>query len=163
MISKTGLLAIDAMTVLAGWPRERYAAAGAIAESIDAPQNYLSKLLHGMARAGLVQSQKGRRGGFRLARSPESISLLEVIRCIETKERWTGCLLGREDCTDGHDPCAVHARWCELRDGYRRLLEETTIADLTRGGGLPVDVGAPGRTADPTHQLTVGSFNSEPH
>ena len=159
MISKTGLLAIDAMTVLAGWPRERYVAAGAIAGSIDAPQNYLSKLLHGMARAGLVQSQKGRRGGFRLARSPESISLLEVIRCIESRERWSGCLLGRDECTQGRRPCAVHARWCELREGYRRLLQETTIADLTRGEGLPVESGAP--MTGPSHQLAAAPVGSD--
>ncbi len=104
-----------------------------------------------MARAGLVQSQKGRRGGFRLARAPESISLLDVIRCIESRERWSGCLLGREECTQGIEPCAVHARWSELREAYRQLLQETTIADLTRREGLPVEPGAPQPQAHVSH------------
>ena len=69
MLSKTGLHAVRAIVALARLPGGAYAGAGRIAQEISAPQNYLGKLLQSLADEGLVESQKGLGGGFRLARS----------------------------------------------------------------------------------------------
>jgi len=131
MISKTGIHAIRALTLLAELPEGTYVGAGAIAKTIGAPPNYLGKLLQLLTRENLVFSQKGLGGGFRLARNPETISLLEVVEPIEHVSRWSGCILGRNICSDVN-PCAIHNRWGVVRNAYIQLLEETRISDLVQ-------------------------------
>lgn len=133
MITKTGLHAVRAMIALASLPEGEYAGAASIARQIGAPHNYLGKLLQSLARKGLVQSQKGLGGGFRLRRSPEEITLLDVVEPIEHLSRWSGCILGRPECSEAN-PCVIHDRWKKVRGTYLKLLESTTIGDLVAKG-----------------------------
>jgi Rrf2 family protein len=110
-----------------------FAGAARIAQEIGAPQNYLGKLLKVMAAEGLVESQKGLGGGFRLARAAREISLFDIIEPIEHISRWSGCILGRAECSE-NDPCAIHDRWKSVRDAYLRMLQRTTIAELLSKG-----------------------------
>jgi Rrf2 family protein len=135
VITKTGLHAVRAMVALARLPEGAYAGAVNVARAIRAPQNYLGKLLQTLAREGLVQSQKGLGGGFRLARDPRSISLFDVVEPIEQISRWSGCILGHPQCADDV-PCAIHDRWKGVRNASLRLLQRTTIADLAANGEL---------------------------
>lgn len=131
MISRTGLHAVRALHALAELPERAFAGAQDIAARIGAPPNYLGKLLRTLALAGLLESQKGKGGGFRLARPPESISLFDVIDPIDHLSRWSGCFLGHATCSDD-TPCAVHAEWSRVRRVYIRFLEKTSVADLGR-------------------------------
>lgn len=133
MLSKTGLHAVRAIVALAKLPEGVYAGSARIAREIGAPQNYLGKLLKSMAEEGLVESQKGLGGGFRLARDPAEIVLLDVVDPIERISRWSGCILGRPECSESN-PCALHDRWKAVREAYRRMLEQTTIAELVAKG-----------------------------
>jgi len=137
MISKTGIHAIRALSVLTKLPQGVYAGAGEIAKEIDAPRNYLGKLLKTLANEGLLISQKGKGGGFRLARDPSKISLYEVMDPIEHLSRWTNCLLGHGECS-AQSPCTLHSRWGKVRDVYLQFLRETTITDVTIQGTGPV-------------------------
>jgi len=129
MLSKTGIHAIRAVIALAELPEGAFGGATVIAQSIQAPKNYLGKLLQMLARDGLLESQKGLGGGFRLARDPRTITLLDVVEPIEHISRWNGCILGRETCSE-QNPCAMHDRWKTVRDAYLVMLGETTIAQL---------------------------------
>jgi len=131
MMSKTGVHALTALAALAKLSHGSYAGTGDIAKAIGAPRNYLGKLLQALIREGLVESQKGKGGGFRLARHPETITLLDVMEPVSRVGRWTGCFLGRPSCSDTA-PCAVHERWETARDAYFRFLRETTVADLAQ-------------------------------
>jgi Rrf2 family protein len=133
VLSKTGIHAVRAMVALARLPEGVYAGAGRIAQEIGAPQNYLGKLLKSLAEEGLVESQKGLGGGFRLLRDAKHISLLDVVEPIEHISRWAGCILGRPECSE-KDPCAIHERWKAVRDAYLRMLQRTTLADLVASG-----------------------------
>jgi Rrf2 family protein len=123
------------MVALARLPEGTYAGAAHIAREIGAPQNYLAKLLQGLAQEGLVQSQRGLGGGFRLARAARAITLLDVVEPIEQVSRWSGCILGHARCQDD-EPCALHERWKKVRGAYLSLLQQTTIADLVAKGEL---------------------------
>jgi Rrf2 family protein len=129
MISKSGIHAVRALIVLAGLPEGTYAGAVSIAEQIGAPKNYLGKLLQQLSREGVVLSQKGLGGGFRLARDARTISLLDAVEPMEQISRWSGCILGRPKCSE-EQPCRIHDRWKVVRDVYLKLLTDTTIADL---------------------------------
>src|SRR5262245_28653780 len=129
MLSKTGLHAVRAMVALARLPEGTYAGAASVAEDIGAPQNYLGKLLRNLAENGLLESQKGLGGGFRLARDARLISLFDVVDPIEHLGRWSGCILGLPACSDAA-PCAMHDRWKGVRGSYIQMLQQTTLAEL---------------------------------
>lgn len=129
MLSKSGIYAVQALILLAELPRGSYAGTVSIAERIGAPRNYLGKLLQQLTRDGVLGSQKGMGGGFRLARRPEEITLIDIVDPIEPFRRWGSCILGRGNCTE-HNPCAIHDRWKPVKESYLKILDETTIADL---------------------------------
>jgi Rrf2 family protein len=133
MLTKTGLHAVRALVALAKLPEGVYAGAARIAQDIGAPQNYLGKLLKTLADEGLVESQKGLGGGFRLARDARRITLLDIVEPIEHVSRWSGCILGRPECSEV-DPCAIHHSWKTVRNAYLQMLERTTIAELVAKG-----------------------------
>jgi Rrf2 family protein len=121
------------MAALARLPEKAYAGAARIAQEIGAPQNYLGKLLKALAEEGLAESQKGLGGGFRLARDAQKISLLDIIEPIEHTSRWSGCILGRPECSE-IEPCVIHSRWKAVRDACLRMLQRTTFAELVAKG-----------------------------
>jgi Rrf2 family protein len=129
MISQTGIHAIRALASLGGLPKGKFAGASDLAKVIGAPPNYLGKLLQALSREGLLVSQKGMGGGFRLARAPKKITLWEIVNSIDPLERWSGCLLGRKSCTDDN-PCVVHEQWKSIREQYLQLLKQTTVAEV---------------------------------
>ena len=129
MISKTGVHAALALTMMAHLKQGEFAGTAHIAKEIGAPQNYLGKLLNTLAGEGLLESQKGFGGGFRLARRPNQISLYDIFEPIDKVSRWSGCFMGRGSCTPDN-PCAVHSRWKKVREEYLSFLKETTLEDL---------------------------------
>lgn len=131
MISKTEVHALTALAALARIPDGGYLGAAEIADMIGAPPNYLGKLLKALGDEGLVESQKGKGGGFRLTRNASSISLLEVMEPVGRVSRMAGCFLGRPQCSDS-DPCAVHDQWIKARTSYFEFLSGMTVADLAR-------------------------------
>lgn len=129
MITKTGIYGVRAMLALAKLPVGEPAGAARIAEVVQVPQSYLSKLLQILAREGLVNSQRGVGGGFQLARDPAEITLYELIEPLERMERWNGCFLGNAVCSDDA-PCVLHERWKRVQRHYLEMLRQTTLAEL---------------------------------
>ena len=131
MLSKTSLQTLKALAELAKLPKGACEGAASIAVRINAPQNYLGKMLQKLSREGLVISQKGIGGGFRLSKSPKEISLFDIVDPIENVSRWDGCFLGKKRCSNS-SPCLVHHQWQGVREAYLKFLKETTIADLEK-------------------------------
>lgn len=131
MINKSSLLAIKALTELAQLPPGECEGAANIAKNIDAPANYLGKLLQSLASRGLIVSQKGKGGGFRLEKSPKKITLLDVVASIEDVGKWSKCFLGRKQCMDS-SPCKVHDQWKQVKEINMKFLEKITLYELTQ-------------------------------
>ncbi|MCZ7644245.1 MAG: Rrf2 family transcriptional regulator [Planctomycetota bacterium] len=120
----TGEYALRAMAHLAKRPDKEYALARAIGKELDIPPNYLSKVLQSLARAGLLESQRGRNGGFRMARTPKQISLYDILSAVEPMNRYETCILGRKVCRD-EDACPIHFAWKEARGKVLSLFQKT--------------------------------------
>lgn len=73
---------VHALACIAQRPRGNPVRAAEIAAACHIPQDYLCKVLQQLTRAGLVRGERGRRGGFMLARPAERISLLEIVQAI---------------------------------------------------------------------------------
>lgn len=104
-----------------------------VAEALAVPRNYLSKILHILGREGVLHGVRGPRGGFRLARSPEQITLSDVVEYFDDLKPRT-CILGRAQCSE-KNPCPAHHRWSAIGSTVRGFFADTTLADLLREKG----------------------------
>lgn len=122
-----------------------------LAAAIDAPLPYLSKILHRLAGAGIVEAKRGYRGGFRLLRHPDQLSVGEIIIAVEGPGFLEGCLLGKAECSDRR-ACPAHAFWGLERERIRSQLQRMSLADVARferdaGRGLKLPPKASTRAA----------------
>ena len=99
-----------------------------IAETMQVPRSYLSKVLQAMVRVGLVRSTRGLRGGFVLARPPEEIHLLEIMDAVSPIRRIEHCPL---DLTGhGSDLCPLHRRLDQAIAQVQSAFGATTLAEV---------------------------------
>ena len=129
MISQTAEYALRAMVYLAENP-DQALPVPRIAEATQVPAGYLSKVLQSLVRGGLVGSQRGLKGGFRLARPAHDVTLLDILTCVSHVERITACPLGLPH----HDGqlCALHQRLDEAIGHFEGNCRATTLADLAQ-------------------------------
>ena len=133
MISSTAEYALRAIVYLAQHSRNGRVAAADVASTLGIPANYLGKILHELARSGVLNSTRGKLGGFSLAEPPDEIPLSRVVALFDDIGNGSKCLLGRPECSDVH-PCAAHARWKVVSDQVNRFFHETTVGDLLSDG-----------------------------
>ncbi|MBF0549137.1 MAG: Rrf2 family transcriptional regulator [Deltaproteobacteria bacterium] len=100
-----------------------------VAGHMDIPMQFLSKIAQQLAKAGLIQITQGAKGGYRLIRSPEEITLLDVIEAVEGELVLNDCLLEHERCSR-KGTCAVHQVWAKARGQLRDTLAGVTFAEL---------------------------------
>jgi Rrf2 family protein len=101
----------------------------AIAEIHGIPQRFLVQILLQLKTAGLVISLRGAFGGYQLARSPETVSLAQVINAIDREPAVRTSLLPLNDTRTVH---AVRRVWHDIRTEQQRMLEEISLAELVR-------------------------------
>jgi FeS assembly SUF system regulator len=107
------------------------ASAKDIADAYRIPTALLSKILQNLARAGLLVSEQGTHGGYRLARDPHEITALEVIRTIDGPIILTHCFTEHAEC-DQSDLCPVREPLRKVHEGILRLLSSISISDMTQ-------------------------------
>ncbi len=129
MLNQTAEYALRTAVYLTEHREQGPVIASELATQLGIPSNYLSKILHQLAKDGLLISQRGRAGGFRLARVPERITLAEVIENFDPVGERRRCLLGKTVCGD-RSPCPAHDRWRDHSAGHARFFHETTLAML---------------------------------
>ncbi len=98
-----------------------------VAACAKVPPAYLTKVFKKLVDAGVLSSKRGWAGGTRLARPPESITLLEITEAIDGKDWNKGCLLGQEFCSDER-ACPTHAFWKIDRQAIAEKLRHITLA-----------------------------------
>ena len=120
-LTMQGEYAIRAMLELARRYDDGLMSAKELAAHQDIPSVFLTKILATLTKAGLVLSQRGSRGGIKLARQPSEISLQEIIEAIEGPLALNLCLQGEGAC-DRKPGCKAHDVWCRVQDAMRREL-----------------------------------------
>lgn len=101
-----------------------------IAEELDIPKHFLSKILQVLVKHKLLVSMKGPKGGFRLNRPPSDITLIEIIEAIDGLDIFNECGIGFKRCNDAN-PCPIHHEYKEVRNKIQRLFENKTLHELT--------------------------------
>ena len=130
---------VHACVVLAVLPADAALPAARLAEYHAVPSAYLAKHLQALARAGVLETVKGPRGGYRLARPASDITVLDVVeaidgdepafRCTEIRRRGPSAVPAREY----RMPCGIHRAFTRADEAWRAELAATNIADLVVG------------------------------
>jgi len=102
-----------------------------LAAATGVPRQFLGKILHRLARLGLLDSAKGRGGGFRFLRPPSEILLADLVQSMEGEDIMQLCVLGLAECND-QQPCPMHDQWVDFRERLRERLHSATMAELGR-------------------------------
>lgn len=102
-----------------------------LAQTTGIPPHYLSKLLRKLVVAGLLKSEKGHGGGFKLAKKPSAIRFLDVLRAVDAPSTTPHCAFGWPRCSN-EKPCPLHPVWVQLSESFEAWAERRTLADLQR-------------------------------
>jgi len=128
MFSQTTQYAIRAVVMLAYEKDGGPLGNTVLSARAQIPPSYLSKVLQGLARAGVVESRRGVGGGFRLVKSAAEITLLDVVNAVEPLPRIKGCPLSLK--SHAGMLCPLHARLDQAMAEVETVLSGATIADL---------------------------------
>lgn len=99
-----------------------------IAEATKVPKPYLSKVLQGLRRGGVVASQRGVGGGITLVKTPEELTILEVVNAVEPLQRIQTCPLGL--LSHGVHLCPLHRRVDNALATVEKAFRGTTLAEV---------------------------------
>jgi Rrf2 family protein len=92
---------------------------------------YLDQIVVGLRKAGLITTKRGVNGGFRLAKPPEEISVLEVVEAVEGPMSLVECVVHPQGCPR-FDKCVTVEVWEKAASTIREALKEISLADLVR-------------------------------
>jgi Rrf2 family protein len=148
-LNTRGRYAVMAMADLAKFGGTSSVPLSAIAERQRLSLDYLEQIFLKLRRAGLVESTRGRLGGYRLGRSPADISVAEIMAAVEEETRMTRCLgEGTVGCLDGQR-CLTHGLWEALGDRIETFLSSVSLKNVLDGiPGSPATAHAGEQTAD---------------
>ncbi|RFA31062.1 SUF system Fe-S cluster assembly regulator [Alkalilimnicola ehrlichii] len=109
----------------------RYNAAW-LAEQRGLPQPVVSKILKHLAKAGLLVSYRGAKGGYGLARSAQEITVADIVAAMEGPIALTDCVEGGDASCQYSGQCVVSTNWNRINQVVQRALEGITLADMTK-------------------------------
>lgn len=152
MLSITSQYALRALSHLARQSGEAVLGRD-LAQSVEIPANYLSKVLLTLRNAGLVDTIRGAGGGYRLRRSANDIYLIDVVELFEDVSRTKpSCFLGRTRSCSENKPCTAHSAWKGLQATYLGFLVSTPLSAIA---GSPDDFWSrsqPDTSRDDSHE-----------
>jgi Rrf2 family protein len=100
-----------------------------IAEAIDSPPFFTSKILQSLVRQNIISSTKGPNGGFYVNKKNKPIVLYDLIIAVEGPDFFDKCLLGLSTCTE-KNPCPLHKDFKKHKEELKLLFKKKTIADV---------------------------------
>jgi Rrf2 family protein len=128
-LTKAGDYGFLGILYLAQQPTKKIVRLSEISENEDIPEKFLAKIFQGYTRSGLVQSHRGARGGFSLAKPPDKITVKDVLESVQGPIYLTRCMNDVDPC-ERKDTCSLRKVWVKAQDYLNNLLEKKTLADL---------------------------------
>jgi Rrf2 family protein len=126
MISQTAEYALRAVVYLAGQTDPR--TTQQLADVTRVPAGYLAKVMQGLARSGVVHSQRGLHGGYTLGKPPGQLTVWEVIEAVDPIQRIRSCPLGLK--SHGVNLCPMHRRLDDALASVEKAFRNSTLAEL---------------------------------
>jgi len=128
-LTRKGEYAIRGIVYLASRPGDKVCLLSEIAAAVAVPQTFLAKIFQQFSKIGLVRSYRGTGGGFVLGRTPDKITLLEVVEAVEGPIVPNRCVTGEGECGRSSS-CNVHPVWLDVQSQVRGILAGVTLQEL---------------------------------
>ncbi len=134
MFSKACEYAIRAAIYISLQSREQQRASlKDIAQEIGSPEAFTAKILQQLVKNDIIESVKGPHGGFDISlKKMRQVKLSMIVYAIDGDQIYKGCGLGLAECSESK-PCPVHEKFAIIRARLRRMLESTTLFELSTG------------------------------
>lgn len=129
-VSTRGRYALRFMLELAMHPPEEYLAIKTIAKRQGISSKYLEQIIPGLNRAGLIKSSRGAQGGYKLAKTPEEITVGSVLRLMEGELLPVPCLQDSPNKCPRCMECITLDLWTKLDVAIRSVVDHITLADM---------------------------------
>jgi len=130
-LTRGGEYGIRGVLYLAKQAEGKVSMLSAIAKDQEVPPRFLAKIFQALAKAGLVKSHRGAKGGFSLAKPAAEISVRDVIEAIEGPLRLNVCLVAEGECQRDQF-CPVHSVWGRAQEQMIGVLGQANFGDLAR-------------------------------
>lgn len=147
MFSPPTEYALRALTYLAEKPAGSLLLNREISDELNLPQAFMHKVMKQLVNAGLLESARGKRGGFKLTRPANEITLFDISRLFDNLDVRDNCVLGQEICSDDV-PCPMHKAWKKVMRDFLDAIKTTTLEDMAhfgKEGNRPYPVRLPAR------------------
>ena len=132
-ITSKGRYALRVMLDLAQHPDEGFVSLKTVAERQGISMKYLEMIVSSLKREDLLESTRGKEGGYRLSRRPADYSVGEILRCLEDNLAPVACIRDGEIQCDKASACVTIPMWKELDDITNAYLDGVSLQDLLTG------------------------------
>ena len=122
---------IRAVLYLSSTPAGKPVQVRDVASGLDIPSPFLAKVVQTLTKRGILRSQKGPGGGICIAKSPESIRVIDIVEAIDGLGLSEVCVLGMPNCSD-EEPCPFHDEWGRVRTEFMKMLEGKSVSKLVK-------------------------------
>lgn len=102
-----------------------------IAEKLEIPFHFLTKILQKLTQAGIIVSSKGVKGGVRINKSLDEVSLRDLVGAIDNIQEIDRCVLGFSKC-NSNDPCILHSYWLDPKTMINSMLSGKNLEELAK-------------------------------
>ena len=123
--------AVRVMIHLAGLPPGSRVSRSELSSTAECPEQFLSKVLQNLTKAGLVISHRGNTGGFELEETRRGATLLDVVEAIDGAISLNQCVSSGDQCSRA-SWCPAHPVWREAQDAMVAVLRDASIARLAQ-------------------------------
>src|SRR5215467_12849071 len=161
-ISQKGLYALQALMMLARHYNQGTIRIREIAYEEELPEKFLELILLELKNARIVESARGKKGGYQLRRAPSEVRLSEIIRLVDGPLAPFGdaeqlrTLIDRDT-----DHRALYQVFLDVRDAAAKILDKTSLADIARPSPSPRQKGGKKKEASVLPMVVHGSVNRE--
>ncbi len=132
-VTSKGRYALRVMLDLATHREDGYISLKTVADRQEISQKYLEAIISVLRKEGLVESSRGKEGGYRIAREPEECTVGEILRCQEDNLAPVSCIRENVVACDRADVCLTLPMWRELDEITNTYLDSVRLSDLLTG------------------------------
>lgn len=131
-LSRPAEYALRAMTYMARMDTGKRILTRDLAEAVNVPAPFLSKIMRSLTANGILDAKKGHHGGFLIIRPLEEVRFIDILRAVDFEPVADHCLFGLESC-DADNPCPLHPEWSVLKGQIEDWARNNTLADSLNG------------------------------
>jgi len=130
-LSRPAEYALRVMTYLARLESPKRIQTRNLAEAINVPAPFLSKIMRSLTAEGILDARKGHHGGFILAKPPGEVRFIDILRAVDFEPTAEHCLFGLGNC-DTNNPCPLHSEWSILKGQIEDWARSHTLGDFPK-------------------------------